>query len=85
MNNNVHRYVYFDTILDTTFRYKLWYHGIFVAESQLRMPKFAPDIMFSNMLPLVSVNVEYHAEWCALKSPSIRLSVIIIRWSREGR
>ena len=42
-----------------------------VGESQLRIPKFEPEIMFSNMVPLVSVELEYHAEWCALKSPSI--------------
>ena len=30
--------------------------------SQLRIPKFKPDIMLSNMLPLVSVEPEYHAE-----------------------
>ena len=31
------------------------------------------------------IHVEYHDEWYALKSPSIRVSVIVIRWSREGR
>ena len=59
--------------------------GSLVGESQLRIPKFEPEIMFYNMLPLVSVELEYHAEWGALKSPSIMVSVVIIRWSREGR
>ena len=59
--------------------------GSLVGESQLRIPKYEPDIMLSNMLPLVSVELEYHDEWCALKSPSIRVSVVVIRWSREGR
>ena len=58
-------------------------HGILVGESQLRIPKLEPDIIFSNRVPLVSVEFEYHAEWCALKSPSIRVSVVIIRWSRK--
>ena len=57
--------------------------GSFVGESQLSIPKFEPEIIFSNMLPLVSVELEYHADWCALKSHSIRVSVVIIRWSRE--
>ena len=57
--------------------------GNLVGESQLRIPKFEPDIMFSNMLPLLSVELEYHAEWCALQSLSISISVVIIRWSRE--
>ena len=53
--------------------------GILVDESQLRIPKLEPDIIFSNRMPLVSVELEYHAEWCALKSTSIRLSIVIIR------
>ena len=40
--------------------------GSMVSESQLRIPKFEPEIMLSNMLPLVFAEVEYHAEWCAL-------------------
>ena len=55
----------------------------FVGEFQLRTPKFEPDIMLSHMLPFVSVELEYYDELCALKSPSIRVSVVI-RWSREG-
>ena len=59
--------------------------GSLVGESQLRTPKFEPEIMLSNMLSLVSVELEYHDDWCALKSPSIRVSVVVIRWSREER
>ena len=55
--------------------------GSLVGESKLRIPKLEPDIIFSNRVPLVSVELE----WCALKSPSIRVSVVIIRWFREGR
>ena len=53
--------------------------GSLVGESQLRIPKLEPDIIFSNRVSLISVELEYHAEWCALKSPSIRVSVVIIR------
>ena len=56
--------------------------GSLVGESKLRIPKFEPELMLSNMLPLVSVELYYHAEWCALKSPSIRVSVVVIRCSR---
>ena len=59
--------------------------GSLVGESQLRIPKLEPDIIFSNRVPLVYIELEYHAEWCTLKSTSIRVSVVIIRWSREGR
>ena len=37
------------------------------------------EIKLSIMLPLVSVELEYHAEWCALKSLNIRVSVVVIR------
>ena len=47
--------------------------------------KLEPDIIFSNRVSLVSVELEYYAEWCVLKSPSIRVSVVFIRWYREGR
>ena len=50
-----------------------------VGESQLIIPKLESDIIFSTRMPLVSVELEYHAEWCALKYPSIRVSVVIIR------
>ena len=53
--------------------------GSLVGESQLRIPKLEPDTTFFNRVPLVFVELEYHAEWCALKSPSIRVSVVIIR------
>ena len=59
--------------------------GSLVGESQVRIPKLEPDIIFSNEVPLVSVELEYHAERCALKSPSIRVSIVIIRWSREEK
>ena len=36
--------------------------GSLVGEFQLRIPKFEPEIMFSNMVPLVSVELKYHAE-----------------------
>ena len=49
--------------------------GSLVGESLLGIPKLEPDIIFSNRVPRVSVELEYHAEWCALKSPSIRMSV----------
>ena len=59
--------------------------GSLVDESELRIPNFEPEIMLSNMFPLVSVDLEYHDEWCALMSLSIKVSVVVIRWSREGR
>ena len=53
--------------------------GSLVGESQLRIPKLELETTFSSRVPLVSVELEYHAEWCALKSPSIMVSVVIIR------
>ena len=53
--------------------------GSLVGESKLRIQKLEQYIIFSNRVPLISVELEYHAEWCALKSPSIRVSVVIIR------
>ena len=50
--------------------------GSLVGESQLRITKLEPE---TSRVPLVSVELEYYAEWCALKSPSIRVSVVIIR------
>ena len=44
--------------------------GSLVGESQLRIQQLELYIMFSNRVPLVSVKLEYHAEWCALKCPS---------------
>ena len=37
--------------------------GSLVGESQLRIPTFEREIMFSNMLPLISVELEYHVEY----------------------
>ena len=48
-------------------------------ESQFRIPKLELDTMLSNIVPLVSVELQFHDEWWALKSPSMRVSVIIIR------
>ena len=53
--------------------------GSLVGESQFKIANLEPDIIFSNRVPLVSVELEYHAKWFALKSPSIRVSVVIIR------
>ena len=35
--------------------------GSLVGESQLRIPKLEPEIMLSNRVRLVSVELEYHA------------------------
>ena len=53
--------------------------GNLVGESQFRIPKLEPGTMLSNIVPLESVELEYHDEWGALKSPSMRVSVVIIR------
>ena len=53
--------------------------GSLVGESQLRIPKLELKTTFSSWVHLVSVELEYHAEWCALKSSHIRVSVVIIR------
>ena len=37
--------------------------GHLVGESQFRIPKLEPDTMLSNIVPLVSVELEYHDEW----------------------
>ena len=37
--------------------------GNLLGESQFRIPKFEPDTMLSNIVPLVSVELEYHDEW----------------------
>ena len=34
--------------------------GDLVGESQFRIPKLEPDTMLSNIVPLVSVELEYH-------------------------
>ena len=52
--------------------------GSLVGEFHLRIPKFEPEIILSNMLSIVSAELEYHGEWCALKSPSIKVYFVII-------
>ena len=52
--------------------------GNLVGEFQLD-----PDTMLSNMVPLESVELEYHDEWRALNSPSMGVSVVFIRCSRD--
>ena len=37
--------------------------GNLVGESQLRIPMLEPDTMLSNIVPLESVELEYHDEW----------------------
>ena len=37
--------------------------GNLVGESQLKLPKLEPDIMLFNIVPLESVEPEYHDEW----------------------
>ena len=37
--------------------------GNLVGEFQLRIPKLEPDTMLSNIVPLESVELEYHDEW----------------------
>ena len=34
-----------------------------VGEAQFRKPKLEPVTMFSNIVPLVSVELQYHNEW----------------------
>ncbi len=58
--------------------------GIRVGESQLRTPRFELVIASARFLPLVSVDLEYHDGWCALKSPSTRVSGVISKWSSVG-
>ena len=44
--------------------------GSLIGDSQLGISKFEPEIMFSNVVTLVFVELVYHAEWCALKLSS---------------
>ena len=37
--------------------------GNLFGESQFRIPKLEPDTMLSNIVPLESVELEYHDEW----------------------
>ena len=57
--------------------------GTLVGLSQLSIPKLDPLIESSILFPLVSVNLEYHDGWCALKLPRIRVSGVIRRCSIE--
>ena len=57
--------------------------GTIVWVSQLRIPLSNPFIGSVNLLPLVSVDVEYQDGWCALKSPRIMVSCVIRRCSIE--
>ena len=45
--------------------------GSLVGESQLKIPKFEPEILFSNRVLLVSAELEYHTKCCAWRFPSI--------------
>ena len=53
--------------------------GSLVGVSQLRMPKSELQIESAKFFPLVSVDVACQKEWCALKSPSTRVSGVVIR------
>ena len=57
--------------------------GTLVGLSQLSKPKLDPLIESFILIPLVSVDLEYHAGWCALKSPRIRVSGVVRRCSIE--
>ena len=57
--------------------------GTLVGVSQLRIPWSDPLIESAIFLPLASVDPEYQDGWCALKSPRIRLSCVVIRCSIE--
>ena len=55
--------------------------GTLVGVSQLRIPWSDPLIEPAIFLPLVSVDPEYQDRWSALKSPRIRLSIVVRRYS----
>ena len=57
--------------------------GTLVGLSQFRIPWSDPLIKSVIFLTLVSVDLEYHAGWCALKPPIIRVSVVVRRCSIE--
>ena len=57
--------------------------GTLVGLSQLRIPSSDPLIESAIFFPLVSVYLEYHDGWCALKSPRIRVSGVVRRCSIE--
>ena len=39
-----------------------WYYPTILLENP-RIPKLEPDTMLSSIVPLVSVELEYHNEW----------------------
>ena len=48
---------------DTSGQLGLALPGNIVGEFQLRIPKLEPGIMLSNIVPLESVELDYHDEW----------------------
>ena len=52
--------------------------GTLVELAQLSKPYADPVIESSIVFPLVSVDLEYHDGWCALKSQRIRVSGVVI-------
>ena len=53
--------------------------GTLVGVSQLRVPWSDPLIESAIFIPLVSVDPEYQDGWCALKSPRIMLSCVLLK------
>ena len=51
--------------------------------SQLRISYSDPLLESAIFLPLISVDLEYHDGWYALKSPRIRVSGVVRRCSIE--
>ena len=54
-----------------------------VGLSQLSIPKLDSLIDSPILFPLVSVDLEYHDGWCALKSSRIKVSGVVRRCSIE--
>ena len=48
---------------ETSWELGLTLPGNLVGESQFRISKLEPDTMLSNIVPLVSVELEYRDEW----------------------
>ena len=48
---------------ETSGELELALSGNLVEESQLRILKLKPDTMLSNIMPLESIELEYHDEW----------------------
>ena len=57
------------------------FRGTLVRLSQLRIPLSDPLIESAIFHPQVSVDLEYHDGWCTFKSPRIRVSGVVGRWS----